>query len=182
MATYEGMKAKAEYLGGAGFEITQADAKAYADSLKVNATSQAVVEITYISTGVGQHRQGKPVIFPVLFRKEPHFTSGCSTVKGVDSKIWHDPIGSCGLYAWKKDNAGNFTGAYVWTRVDVHPLDPANTTRPPATITTQHYLTFSAIAGKDLTEATNAPTTAQMLAQLREVGIASAYIAARTDT
>lgn len=182
MATYEGMKAKAEYLGGPAFEISQADSKAYADSLKVNATGQAVVNITYISTGVGQHRQSKPVIFPVVFRKEPHFTSGCATVKHIDTNVWHDPIGSCGLYAWKKDSAGNYIGAYVWTRVDIHPLDPANPDRPPANLTTQHYLTFTAVAGKDLPDATNAPSTAQMMAQLRDIGIASAFMASRTDT
>lgn len=130
-------------------ENSTGDAQAEAQQKKSNRGRQATVEITYTSTGSGQRRNKSPLIFPVLFRTEPHLTTGCATIKNPEPKIWHDPIGHCGVYAWKRDGKGYYLGAWIWTRVEVYPLDDTTFDPPPASMSTQHYLTFSAEGLKD---------------------------------
>lgn len=90
-----------------------------------NASRIAVVEVQQESKGIGQHRLPKPIIFPVVFRTEPHFTSGCATVSRIHDGLYHDPRGSSGVYAWKRDAKGYYTGAYCWLRVDIEAISSA---------------------------------------------------------
>lgn len=130
-------------------ERNETDTASRRDTAKENAARPASVQITHISTGVGQHRVDKPVRFPVTFRAEPHFTSGSATIKHANPKTWHDPIGTAGVTAWVRDSDGNFVGAKIWVRVDMYPVDPGNPEPYPA-VSTRHYMTFSALAIKDL--------------------------------
>ncbi len=88
-----------------------------------NTSRPATVEVKHVSTGLGQQRVKEPLIFPVVFRTEPHFTQGSAVILNPDPKVWADPIGTAGVYAWKRDKRGFFLGAYCWVRVDMSRLD-----------------------------------------------------------
>ena len=125
-----------------------------------NATRQAWCEVSVLASGTGQRRHGL-VTFNCIFVREPHLSTGCGTVKNNTHKIWHDPVGNAGVYAWQRDTRGRYTGAFVWTRVEIYPVDPTNLATPPDTITTQHFFTFSGVATKNIGPAnsTKAATT-----------------------
>lgn len=125
-----------------------------------NATRAASVECTYTSTGFGQHRLKTPVIFPVIFSSEPHFTSGCGTVKSAGGGYYHDPIGTAGIWQWEVDSRGYFLGAHLWVRVDIYPTRKGEDIstlaahkaklKGLAAMKTLHYLTFTGRAIKDI--------------------------------
>jgi hypothetical protein len=131
---------------------------------KENTSRNAQVEITHIQTGIGQKRVAEALIFPVIFKTEPHFTCGSGVISNPNADIWHDPRGSSGIYSWKRDGRGNYIGARIWVRLDMErkagaasksPADTAlkhlNQQRAiEAKVKVEHFLTFSAIAFKDL--------------------------------
>lgn len=131
------------------YEVSRSDDVSRADTLRQNSTRPASAEITYISNGVGQQRVHTPIIFPVIFRTEPHFTFGSAVIHNPNPKIWHDPIGQSGVYAWVRDSRGFFTGATIWVRVEVHPIVAGTALMVPP-VTCQHYLTFTGLAFKDI--------------------------------
>jgi hypothetical protein len=138
-------------------EVDQSEERARQEALRENSTRPAVAEMAYISTGVGQMRVNAPLIFPVVFRNEPHLATGSGVASNPKPKLWHDPIGHCGVTAWKRNGRGYFTGAWIWTRVEVYPigdiLDAGGlviTNPTPPAVKVQHFLTFSGTAHKDL--------------------------------
>lgn len=152
LATYQNAlnEAKEAFATFNFVENLTADDNAKVSTKKENATRQATCEIRFQSTGTGQRRNKTPITFPVIFRKEPHFTSGSATVKHPDPTNWHDPIGTVGLYAWRKDARGYYIGCLVWTRVDCYPVDDNQGDIPPQNMVTQHYLSFTGQAIKDI--------------------------------
>lgn len=121
-----------------------------------NSARQAISQHSIMSIGVGQKRLNSPLAFGVHFRDQPHFSSGCLTVKNPNSKQFADPVGICGVWAWERDARGFYTGARIWWRVDAYLLDnvdvaDSGTTTPVTPVMrVQHDLTFSGIAFKDL--------------------------------
>jgi hypothetical protein len=133
-----------------------------------NSTRFASVQCTYESTGLGQFRVGKPIIFPVVFRTEPFFTSGSGVIKNPDPKGYLDPVGQSGVYQWEVDERGYFVGAWMWVKITATPKDhvPAHAqnyqqalaeldaarlgTAAKNRMKVQHYMAFSAIAIKDV--------------------------------
>jgi hypothetical protein len=132
-----------------------------------NATRQAWCEMTLVSSGIGQRRHGL-MTFNCVFTREPHLSTGCGTVKNPVHGVWHDAIGTSGVYAWKRDTKGHYVGAYVWTRVDIYPIDVTSTATPPAALSTQHFLTFSGVATKNIGSGSSA---AQSVAKVKKPGI-----------
>jgi hypothetical protein len=137
---------------------------------KENASRNAQVEVTYNQTGTGQKRVKEAIIFPVIFKNEPHFTSGSGVVSNPNSDVYHDPRGSSGVYAWKRDGRGYYTGAWVWVRIDMERKPISTRTGQGASrqymyqllagqlhTKVTHFLTFSAIAFKDLPTNTLSP-------------------------
>lgn len=171
LAAYnDALRAANEYIATFNFvENATTDEASRAASKKNNAAAQARVEIKLTSKGSGQRRFGL-VTFPVIFAKEPHFTTGSAVIRNPQPKIWHDPIGSAGVYAWKSDSRGFFLGAFMWVRVDVYPVDETFPGLPPETMTTQHYLTFSAEAIKQVSTGAQVKTATASLAT-RTVGL-----------
>lgn len=130
---------------------------------KENAARPAVVEYIHQSTGVGQHRVKAALVFPVTFKTEPHFSFGSTVVNNPNHKIWHDPRGSSGIYAWQRDSRGYFTGALFWVHVAMDKIDPGGAYDGATAYTNanaylkannqaivEHHLSFSALAFKDL--------------------------------
>lgn len=120
------------------------------DIQRANGTRPAYAEITYVSTGTGQQRIRTPLEFPVIFREQPHFTSGSAVKKNPDASTWNDPIGTCGVYAWQRNKRGYYTGAFIWVRVDIYPIAATTATTPPPGLQTMHFLTFSGKAHKSI--------------------------------
>jgi hypothetical protein len=137
----------------ANFNFVQ-EALTSADSDKAatreNAARHAFAEMSYVSTGVGQQRVGKAMRFPIVFRESPQVATASATIKLPDPKLWHDPVGTGGVYAWLRDGNGNYIGAKIWVRVDIHPVDDSSTETPPAKVSTKHYFTFSGMAIKSV--------------------------------
>jgi hypothetical protein len=155
-------------------EIAETDDISRRKADRENAARPAVVEVHQQSKGVGQHRMPKAIIFPVVFRSEPHFTFGSAVVKGPNTTLYNDPRGSSGVWAWQRDGAGHYIGAWCWLRVDVDrtAIDVSPTTYESAMknhqselarsltqakaaldlnkIRVRHFLSFSAIAVKTL--------------------------------
>lgn len=142
--------AKSRLQGGRAAENSTTDQLSRLDNQKANSARPAYAELTYISTGTGQQRIAKPLIFPVIFRSEPHFTSGSAVLRNPDAKTWHDPIGTCGVYAWQRNSRGHYLGAFIWVRVDCYPVRADLTQAPPQDMRTQHFMTFSAKAYKEI--------------------------------
>jgi hypothetical protein len=138
-------------------ENSQDDDTNRAKASRENAARSAVAEMTYLTTGVTQTRVKTPIIFPVIFRTEPHLTTGSAVVRNPKPDLWHDPVGHIGVGKWERDARGNFIGAYLWWRVEAYPIglildewgypifDP-----PPPPMRVQHFLSFSGVAFKDL--------------------------------
>lgn len=125
------------------------------DTARENSARPAIAEHAYLSAGVGQQRVKEPLLFPVVFRTQPHFTFGSAVIKNPLPSLWHDPVGMSGVWAWKRDTRGFFTGAFIWWRVDVYVLDDADASgsqylHAQASTKVQHFLAFSGIAFKDL--------------------------------
>lgn len=146
-------------------ENATADNAAQAAAEAENRTRPASVECTYTSTGFGQHRIKTPVIFPVIFSSEPHFTTGSGTIKSAGGGWFHDPIGTAGVWQWEVDARGYFLGAHLWVRVDIYPTTKSlsgtssiaqqrqaqqERLKGLAAIKTVHYLTFTGRAIKDI--------------------------------
>lgn len=139
-------------------EIETADQESRKAADRENSSRAAVVEVQQQSHGVGQYRLAKAVIFPVIFRSEPHFTFGSAVMKGPSTKLFHDPRGSSGVWGWKRNKAGQYTGAMCWLRVDCEQRSggtgQAYTTALRGTdlsrVIVRHFMTFSAIAVKKL--------------------------------
>lgn len=146
-------------------ENSQDDDANRAKAAKENAARSAVAEMTYISTGVTQQRVKTPITFPVIFRTEPHLSTGSAVVKNPAPTEWHDPVGHLGVWKWDRDPRGFFTGAFIWWRVEAYQavpilddegyeiLDP-----PPPAMRVQHFMSFSGIAFKDLPTSSLDPT------------------------
>lgn len=154
-------------------EASTSDTTAKAQTQAENAARPAICEWTYVSTGIGQLRVAKPILFGISFRTEPHFTTGSATIKNPDAKNWHDPVGNAGVRSWERDSRGLFVGAHIWVRVDMYPLtdataDAATTASalPLAKTKTLHYLTFSGNAIKDI------PSPTSQVLSTRRVGVA----------
>ena len=132
-------------------EISETDEASRRISDKENGARQASVEIRQPSSGAGQHRLTKPIIFPIVFREEPHFSFGSAVIRGPKASAgkYHDPRGSSGVVGWKRQGK-YFTGALLWLRVDCDLVDPTQdaTAAELAGIQVQHYFTFSALAVK----------------------------------
>lgn len=155
-------------------ERSLTDNTARRETVKDNAGRHASVECYCDSTGAGQHRLSKAMRFPITFREEPHLATGCATIRNPDDKTWHDPIGSAGVYRWIRDDDANFIGALVWTRVEIHPIDPASTSPLPAKMRTRHYFTFSGFAIKDLPTNTLDPKLAPREVEMLQKAIKKA--------
>lgn len=140
---------------------TDAD-NARAATAKENASRNAQVEVTYFQTGVGQKRIEEVIIFPVIFKTEPHFTCGSGVVLNPNHDIWHDPRGSSGIVSWRCDSRGFYIGAKLWVRMEMDRRPMALNAIPQAQkivnkelgkvakAKVQHFFTFSAVAFKDL--------------------------------
>lgn len=149
-------------------EIETSDQQSRLSQDRENASRPAIVEIQQESSGTGQYRLSKPVIFPIVFRSEPHFTYGSAVIHALNPKVYHDPRGTSGVWGWKRDGAGYYLGAYLWLRVDCDPINPSVpvVTSGPSGPTgpagpspfvddaatrkaiVRHYLTFSGVAIK----------------------------------
>jgi hypothetical protein len=133
-----------------------------AAAAKENASRNAQVEITYLQTGVGQKRIPETLIFPVIFKTQPHFTCGSGVVTNPNHDIWNDPRGTSGVVAWRCDSRGFFIGVRMWVHLamDRKPItattsgDKAkahqNQQLNPGKAKVEHFMTFSAVAFKDL--------------------------------
>lgn len=130
-------------------EIEISDQDSRKATARENASRVANVEIQQRSYGVGQHRMDKPIVFPVIFRTEPHFTCGSAVIAGPKPALCHDPRGSSGVWGWQRNGRGHYTGAYCWLRVDCEQI-AFHTVVDLSKIVVQHYLSFSAVAIKDL--------------------------------
>jgi hypothetical protein len=128
-------------------EIGDQDSRKATD--RENAARPATVEIQQRSNGIGQYRMDKPIVFPVVFRTEPHFTYGSAVIAGPKPTLYHDPRGSSGVWGWQRNGRGYYTGAHCWLRVDCE-LIASDTVVDLSKIVVQHYLTFSAVGIKDL--------------------------------
>lgn len=130
-------------------EIATSNDEAAKAADKENASRPAAVEIQQQSKGIGQHRITTPIVFPVIFRTEPHFTYGSAVISGPKATLFHDPRGSSGVWKWQRNGNGEYIGAYCWLRVDI---DQITHTTPVdlSKVLVQHYMTFSAIAVKSL--------------------------------
>jgi hypothetical protein len=107
-----------------------------------NTTRRATAEATFEARGVGTRQIKKPIIFSVTFSEEPHFVSGCATVVNADNSQYFDPIGHCGIYQWKINDKGQYTGAYLWVSVQVIAKTVAlpNLSAQPTTLTREQVL------------------------------------------
>jgi hypothetical protein len=103
-------------------EIDQTDTASKTAADRENSSRIAVVEVQQQSKGIGQHRLPKPIVFPVIFRDEPHFTYGSAVVSRIHDGLYHDPRGCSGVYAWTRDKRGYYTGALCWVRVDIEAI------------------------------------------------------------
>jgi hypothetical protein len=136
-----------------------------AKAARENASRSAVAELTYLSTGVTQQRVKSPIAFPVIFRTEPHLSTGSAVVSNPDPNVWHDPVGHIGVWKWDRDARGFFIGAFIWWRVEASPIVPILDDElyeipdpEPPNMRVQHFMTFSGIAFKDLPTASLDPT------------------------
>lgn len=137
------------------------DTRSRVERDRENAGRPAVVEIQQKSSGVGQFRILKAVMFPVVFRTEPHLVTGSAVLTGPDPKLYNDPRGTAGVWGWQRSGR-YYTGAFIWLRADCDMLDATATPSGAelAKTSVQHYLTFSAIAVKNLpTKRLNAAST-----------------------
>jgi hypothetical protein len=144
---------------------TRSDLAAQAE----NTTRDAVVNITHISKGAGQQRVGPVVAFPVVFREVPHFACGSAVISNPDQVNWQDPVGSSGITGWQVDDRGYYTGAFIWVRVDLYPVNSADTTLTPPVVQVEHHLSFTGKAIKDLRGYQNASLLSDMTPRI--VGI-----------
>lgn len=140
-------------------QVNLAAYKAALQQAQENATRRATVDTQYKTTGAGQKRQVHAIEFPVKFITEPHLVTGCGTLKNPDPATWHDPVGMAGVYRWKMDKAGYFTGAFIWIRVEISSISGSGiiitdaglgTGLTPKNLKTMIYLTFSGTAVKDV--------------------------------
>lgn len=152
-------------------EFAESDQASRRNNDRENAARPAVVEVQQVSTGLGQYRLPHPVIFPVNFRTEPHFVCGSAVILGPNTSLYHDPRGSSGVWAWKRDANGLYIGAFCWLRVDCEKQEAGDTLAPgefarakkerqfqalkaakAATdlrkVRVMHYMTFSAVGVK----------------------------------
>lgn len=155
------------------FHFIETDSGDYASqqgAQRENSSRFASVQCTYESTGLGQFRVGKPIIFPVVFRTEPFFTNGSGVIKNPAPQLYYDPIGQAGVYQWDVDARGYFVGAWMWVKITAESKDASsqyalaqNKDQAQAAgrdarlrsvaatrMQVQHYLQFSAIAIKDV--------------------------------
>ncbi len=137
--------------------LDAADSRYGMESDRANLTRPAVIESKYLSTGTGQRRVANPIMFRTMLKDLPQFTQGSAAIKNPNPKIWCDPIGVAGVTKWLRNAAGYYIGAHIWVRVDMLPLDDANTATPPQNCRTLHYLTFSSRGSKALP--TNVPAS-----------------------
>jgi hypothetical protein len=137
-------------------EIATTDYESRKNADRENSSRPAVVEITQESHGVGQYRLKKPLIFPVVFRTEPHFTFGSAAITGPEPAAFHDPRGSSGVWGWQRNKGGQYTGAYCWLRVDCEQISTSG--GDLSKVVVQHYLSFSAVAIKNVPAKTRSPS------------------------
>jgi hypothetical protein len=146
---------------GFGYSISSEDAAAdyEKDTKKENEPRPARVETRVKANGSGQMRVAGTLTFPCVFRDIPTLSVGCSTIKNPDANTWHDPVGTAGVSLWIT-NEGYYTGAKIWVRVDIMPIDESNTSMPPNSAETMIYMTFSGRAVKTMkaTEVTDEMT------------------------
>ncbi len=123
------------------------------DTKAENTARPALVETRIQVTGSGQMRLTKqPVTFPCLFKDLPILSVGSSVQKNPNPNVWYDGVATAGVYSWIKDKSGYYTGANIWVRVEVRPInvvvDEDSTSIPPNDMQTIIHLTFSARAVK----------------------------------
>lgn len=127
-------------------ETSVTDDESRRDTILENSSRPAVVELTFVSKGIGQTRYADVIDFPIDFVTEPHFTTGSAVKRHPDPTNWWDPRGSAGVRSWQRSGNGLFTGARMWFRVDMDAINATSGGTPAIEVI--HYLTFTGIASK----------------------------------
>lgn len=119
------------------------------------------------SKGAGEVHIVQPIDFRLTFVEQPTFTNGLSLLNGqLVSGAY--PIASVGVYKWRRDTRGFYTGAYLWVGVtsaptDLVPLPPGDydaeivavqrsqaEARALNSLSLEHHLCFEGMAIRDV--------------------------------
>lgn len=94
--------------------------RAFLDATNNNRGRVARVSATWTTIGGGEIRVANAFPFNVVFIEEPSFTSGVVLADGAQLVEGHFPRVHCGVFDWRQDKNGYYTGAYVYFVVDVN--------------------------------------------------------------
>jgi len=111
-------------------------------ALRENASRMAKFYATWTTKGVGEIMVPTVFAFDIRFLEEPCFTSGVTLAGTLNPVTGHFPRATCGVYDWRTDTSGYYTGAYLYFCVD------ANGGNPNYEVV--HHLAWEAAAIKDL--------------------------------
>lgn len=112
------------------------------DAQKENSARQARNVATWTTTGVGEVKVEKCFAFAATFIYEPIFTSGYALDEDDDLVTGSFPRAYAGVYDWKRDTRGYYTGAWVFFVVTANGR--------PVNYTLHHHLSWQGMALKDL--------------------------------
>lgn len=112
------------------------------DAQRENTARQAKTTVTWTTTGVGAVKVEKVFAFPVTFLYEPIVSTGYALDEDDDLVDGSYPRAFAGVYDWKYDSRGYYTGAWVFFVVD--------TFGKQVNYKINHHLVFQGLALKDL--------------------------------
>lgn len=139
--------------------LAQDTTTARRETQAANSARLALYRHTHASSGVGTVQVPTAIDFDVTFLERPHFTQGAVVKVSPDLAIWNLPIGTAGLWQWKRNTKGYYIGAYVYLDVRMETRNGDVLDYPHVEML--HDLLFSGVAYKDLGDAIS--TDAQML-------------------
>lgn len=124
-----------------------------------NSARLAFFRHTHGTNGVGPVRMEEPILFDIPFLERPSFTQGALVKAAPDVNIWHMPVGTAGVWQWRRNIKGHYLGAFMYFEVRMETRSGAVLNYPPVEML--HDLVFTGIAYKNLGDAVT--TEAQLL-------------------
>lgn len=129
--------------------VVAAEARDSRVAAQQNAARLAYSMHNHESSGVGSVRINEPIMFDVTFLQRPFFTQGAGVVRGPDLGVWHDPVGTAGVYEWIRDKKEAYVGARIYLDIVLRRRDGEVPDEWPP-IRMMHDLSFMGFAYKDL--------------------------------
>lgn len=120
-----------------------------------NATRAARIYARYTTNGMGTLAEENVFGFDVAFLDMPIFNYGAALGDGLSlsDALADYPTYACGVYKWRIDGNGYYTGAWCWFATS------AGASVDPATFSMDFLLSFSGVASKNFVASPGFPVS-----------------------